>query len=155
MKFIIGCVIGVLFMLFVRLLLFDPTIFEVETTINPTLTTVGNKIAVEYKLGDLLILDEWNELNSAQIIFMTKIAKKIIVEKVHLKIKASSSDLSDDGFYYRIGNIEIFTKPVSWETLYNNVDSFPNVVWTSKPESDGLEELDVKTESKKDFNKKL
>jgi hypothetical protein len=155
MKFIIGCLTGLIFMLFVRLLLFDSTRFEVETTINPILTTVENKMAVEYKLGDLLILDEWNELNAGQMIFLTKIAKKISVEKVYLTIKASSSDLSDDGFYYRIGNIEIFTKPVSWETLYNNVDSFPNVVWINKPESDELEKLDIKTESKKDFNKKL
>jgi len=155
MKFTIGVIFILIFIVFILYLNFDPTRFDVETTINPTLTTVGNKIAVEYKLGDLLILDEWTELNAAQIIFMTKIAKKIIVEKVHLKIKASASDLNDDGFYYRIGNIEIFTKPVSWETLYNNVDSFPNVVWINKPESDELEKLDVKTEPEKDNYKKL
>ncbi len=155
MKFMIGAIMGGIFILFISFLVSDPTRFELETTIRPTLTTVGNKMAVEYKLGDLLILDEWNELNAAQIIFLTKIAKKVIVEKVHLKIEAGASDNSDDGFHYRIGNIEIFTKPVSWKTLYNNVDSFPNVVWSSKPESDGLEELDVKTEPEKDFNKKL
>ena len=155
MKFVIGCIIGLLFILFIRVLIFDSTRFELETTINPTLTIVGSQVAVEYKLGDLLILDEWDSLNAAQIIFMTKIAKKIIVEKVHLKIKASVYNPSDDGFYYRIGNIEIFTKPASWKTLYNNVDSFPNVVWISKPESDDLEKLDIKRESKKGNYKKL
>ncbi len=155
MKFIIGCIIGMLLILFIVVLISDYTRFELETTINPTLTIVGSQVAVEYKLGNLLILDEWNSLNAAQIIFMTKIAKKIVIEKVHLKIKQGASDLSDDGFYYRIGNIEIFTKPASWKTLYNNVDSFPNVVWISKPKSDDLEKLDIKRESKKDNYKKL
>lgn len=100
--------------------------FIINTTIYPKLTQIGNKIAVEYKLGDLLILDEWSDLNVAELLYLknSKAAKKI-----NLKSTCSDSSLWTNYFYYTIGNIKITTNPVNWNLLYKNVDSFPGITW--------------------------
>ena len=114
----------------------DSNRFTLETQIKPELTRVGANIAVQFQLGDLLILDEWEDLNAAQIIYLVTGEDKV----VNLRLQYGDFNLSSDGFYYIIGNTEIFTTPVEWETIARNIDSLPNVVWSIK---------DSKTISKK------
>ena len=114
----------------------DSNRFTLETQIKPELTRVGTDIAVQFQLGDLLILDEWEDLNAAQIIYLVTGEDKVI----NLRLQYGDFNLSSDGFYYIIGNTEIFTTPVEWETIVRNIDSLPNVVWSIK---------DSKTISKK------
>lgn len=123
---LIGVLIGC-FMVFL-LASCDSDRFTLETVIKPELTRIGTKIAVQFQLGDLLILDEWEDLNAAQIIYVT--SNKDI--SVPLRIKFGNFSNNSDGFYYTIGNVEIFTSPVDWKILARNVDSFPNVVWSVK-----------------------
>jgi hypothetical protein len=122
--------------------------FIINTTINPKLTQVGDKMAVEYELGDLLILDEWSNLNAAELLFLknNKAAKKI-----NLKVKCSDSFAWTNYFYYTIGNIDIKTNPTTWNTLYRNVNSFPGVTWITRddktaPSVDSSIKVEKKTE---------
>ncbi len=103
--------------------------FILETTIAPQLTLLGDKIAVKSKLGDLLILDEWRNLNAGEMLFLTTTKE---LPPVHLRLRCSDSMFNRGYFYYTIANISIRTTPVKWSILYRNVDSFPNVMWTSR-----------------------
>jgi len=103
--------------------------FTLETIITPKLTLLGDKIAVKYKLGDLLILDEWTNLNAGEMIFLTTTKE---IPPVHLRLECSDGSFSSSYFYYTIGNINTYTTPVKWNILYRNVNSFPNVMWTSR-----------------------
>lgn len=107
----------------------EPNEFTLETTITPKLTLLGDKIAVKYKLGDLLILDEWKNLNAGEMLFLTTTKE---IPEVHLRLDCSDSAFSINYFNYTIGNISIQTTPVKWSILYRNTDSFPNVMWTSR-----------------------
>jgi hypothetical protein len=103
----------------------DENRFEVHTKVTPNLTIVDRGIAVEYKLGDILILDEWKKLNTAQIIFLTRGEPKTF----DLLVECGDWDISENGFFYTFGNIEIKTKPVKFEILLKNVENLPNVIW--------------------------
>lgn len=103
----------------------DQNSFELETTIIPEFTPYSGKVAVAYPLGDLLILDEWEDLNVAQELFLTQGKPK---RKVYLKVVAADFGESVN-FYYTIGNIEVTTQPIKWKTLFRNVDSIPGVIW--------------------------
>jgi len=103
--------------------------FTLETTIDPLITLLGDKIAVKYKLGDLLILDEWKNLNAGEMLFLTTTKD---LPPVHLRLQCGDDAFTSNYFYYTIGNISTNTTPVEWSILYRNVDSFPNVMWTSK-----------------------
>jgi len=105
----------------------DTNAFEVDTVVDVKFTAISGRLAVEYKLGDLLILDEWKDLNIAQILFLTKDGTS---KSVHLHVVAG--DFNSRSFTYKIGNIEVVTDPVKWETLMRNVDSFPGVTWKIK-----------------------
>ena len=107
----------------------EPNKFTLETTITPKLTLLGDKIAVKYKLGDLLILDEWRNLNAGEMLFLTTTEE---IPPVYLRLKCSDSFWDSNYFYYTIGNISTQTTPVKWSILYRNIDSFPNVMWTSR-----------------------
>lgn len=120
--------------------------FKLETTITPKLTLLGDKIAVKYKLGDLLILDEWKNLNAAEMIFLTTDGE---IPEVHLRLDCGSSVWDYDYFYYTIGNIDTKTSPVRWSTLYRNVDSFPNVMWISRSDDNKKSNTIEKTTIKK------
>lgn len=113
----------------------DTDSFELETKIDPETTVVSDIIAVEYKLGDLLILDEWEDLNVAQTLFLTNKKK---AKEVHLKVTAGS--FVGVVFDYTINNsISIQTNPVEWKVLHKNVDSLPNVIWKTKDGKDIVE----------------
>ena len=102
--------------------------FEFETYIKPELTLVSGNIAVEYKLGDLLILDEWPDLNAGQAIFLLNKEK----EKT-FKLRVTAGDFDGVKFYYSMtGAIELQTSPVDFKIMARNVESFPSVTWTTK-----------------------
>ncbi len=122
----------------------EPNEFTLETTINPKLTLLGDKIAVTYKLGDLVILDEWTNLNAGEMIFLTTTKE---LPTVHLRLECSDSMFSSNYFYYSIGNISTYTTPVKWSILHRNIDSFPNVTWTSR--SDNKKTTTIKIQIKK------
>ena len=106
----------------------DQNKFEFQTYIEPELTLVSGNIAVEYKLGDLLILDEWPSLNAGQAIFLLNKEKE---KTFHLRVVAG--DFAGVKFYYSItGAIEVQTSPVDCKIMGRNVDSFPNVIWSVK-----------------------
>ena len=107
----------------------DNNRIKIETDIKPELQKVGlNTIAVQYSLGNLLILDEWTGLNAGQILYLTKNGKR---KTVHLKVNCG--DFFEEAYFiYSIGNIEITTKPVKWKALEAYIESFPNVVWEIK-----------------------
>ena len=112
--------------------------FELETIINPELTLVSGDIAVQFQLGDMIVLDEWTTLNSGQTVFLLSDKQK---KQYHLKIKAADG-LDGVMFYYTIsGGIEVKTNPVNYSIISKSVNSFPNVIWKEK---------DGKTISKKD-----
>jgi len=128
----------------------DRNAFEVDTVVEIKFTAVSGRLAVEYTLGDLLILDEWEDLNVAQMLFLIKEGS---TKSVHLHVIAG--DFNSMSFTYTIGNIEVVTDPVKWTMLMKNVDSFPGVTWKTK---DG-ETIDTETpekegEKKVDINKK-
>ena len=135
----LGIVLGAILLF---LLGCDRDRFTLETEIKPKLTRIGENVAVQFQLGDLLILDEWEDLNSAQLLYVTNDKEKV----VKLRLKYGDFSVSDDGFYYIIGSSEIFTQPVEWKTIARNVNSFPNVVWSIK---DGKTISKKKQEEKK------
>jgi len=102
---------------------------EIKTTITPKLTRAVDVIAVEYMLGDLLILDEWKNLNFAQIVFLTDRDKPL---KVDLLIDASDFDRFSVKFYYTVANITIDTTPVKWDILSDYIETIQNVRWIKK-----------------------
>ncbi len=123
----------------------DTDSFELETKIDPETTIVSGIIAVEYKLGDLLILDEWEDLNVAETLYLTNKKK---VKEIHLKVTAGS--FVGVVFNYTINaSITIQTNPVEWKVLHENVDSLPNVIWKTK---DGK---DIAEKSQKDDDLKV
>jgi hypothetical protein len=114
----------------------DSNRFTLETKIKPKLTLIGSNVAVQFNLGDLLILDEWKDLNVAQLLYITNGEERI----VNLRLQYGDFSVSSDGFYYMIGNTEIFTQPLEWKIISKHISSLPNVVWSVK---------DSKTISKK------
>jgi len=47
--------------------------FEISNMIHPTVLSVfGKEVAIEYKLGDILVLDELKDLNRAQALYISK-----------------------------------------------------------------------------------
>ncbi len=121
-KFMFGFLIG---FFLIGLCSCESNRFEVEATITPKFTMIGDRIAVEYKLGDLLILDEWKGLNIAELLFLSKDEG---IKKLNLKIVASDG-IDGVYFYYNYGNIKVKTNPVNWSTLYRNANSFSDVEW--------------------------
>ena len=121
--------IGILLLIALTLVGCDQNRFTYEIDIKPKLTKVGNKVAVQFELGDLLILDEWEELNTGQLLYiMDESTEKII----HLRIEFGDFSTSTDGFYYMIGANEVFTQPVDWKIISRHVVNWPNVVWSMK-----------------------
>jgi len=119
---------GVLtFLIFFNVMLMgcDENRFKIHTKVTPKLTIVHDRLAVEYKLGDILILDEWKKLNTAQIIFLTRGEPKTF----DLLVECGDWVVNEDGFFYTFGNIEIKTKPVKFKILLKNVENLPNVIW--------------------------
>jgi len=137
----------------------DSNKFSLETEVIPDIESVetasGKVIAVQYKLGNLIILDTLSGLNAAEILYLTE--KRDKTEAIHLKINAG--DVSKVHFYYTIGSISKKTKPVNFDILLKNVDSFPNVVWEYKDnkyvaESEEKEKIKVKKTEKGGKKKK-
>ena len=119
--------------------------FEFQSYIKPELTLVSGNIAVEYKLGDLLILDEWPNLNAGQAIFLLNKEKE---KTFHLRVVAG--DFAGVKFYYSItGAIEVQTSPVDFKIIARNIDSFPNVIWSEK-DGKTIEKEEQKTVQKDD-----
>lgn len=119
--------------------------FELETTIYPSIN-YSSEVSVEFRLGDLLILDEWTGLNSAQTLFV--INKEKMKNGVYLKITAG--DFDGVKFLYIIeGSIQVTTTPVDWKTIKRHIDSFPNVVWKVKDQRT-IAEKDQKPEDAKE-----
>ena len=110
----------------------DSDLFELETDIYPEIELVdtesGKTISVQYKIGDLLILDTWTGLDAAEKVYLAK--KRNKKDPVHLKV--TSGDFSDTYFYYNIASISVRTKPVKHALLMKHVESFPNVIWEYK-----------------------
>lgn len=109
----------------------DSNRFKIDTIINPKLTLMGSKMAVEYKLGDLLILDEWSGLNAGELLFLTE--RKDIV--VRLKLTCGDSIFSSNYFHYNIGNITTNSTPVLKRIMFEYVNSFPGVTWILKDDN--------------------
>jgi hypothetical protein len=116
--------IGFIFTMFI-LMGCDENRFEIHTKVTPNLTIVDRGIAVEYQIGNILVLDEWKKLNTAQIIFLTRGEPKTF----ELTIESGDWSLNEDGFYYTFGNIEIKTDPIKFKVLLKHVDSLPDVIW--------------------------
>ena len=100
-----------------------------ETVIEPNITYHEGNIAVEYMLGDLLILDTWYNLNTAEELFLADNNRK---KTVKLRVKLGDFGFSEDGFFYSIGNISVKTSPVKWKVFKEYVHTMPNVVWEIK-----------------------
>lgn len=131
---------GLLLILFVGNFLFfmigcTDNKFTIDTAIQPKIKQIKFTLAVEYYLGDLLILDEWDEddLNSGQIVFLTEKQDPI---DVHLRIEGDDDNFTCTGcklyFIYTVANIEIRTRPIAWEPFISNIDSMPNVKWIKR-----------------------
>jgi hypothetical protein len=144
-RFIIGVLVG--FFLIGTLCSCESNRFEVRTTITPKVTMIGDRIAVEYKLGDLLILDEWKGLNIAELLYLSNDKS---IKNLNLIIIASDG-IDGTYFYYTYGNISVKTDPINWSTLYRNADSFPGVKWlVLNDETIAKGQPDKKIEVKKD-----
>ncbi len=102
--------------------------FKLTTNITPELEPYGDKIAVQFKLGDLLILDEWADFNAAEVVYLIKKRNK----KEPITLKITAGDYDGVYFYYSTGSLEITTKPVTWDILSKHIKSFPNVLWKYK-----------------------
>lgn len=101
--------------------------FEVDTKVSPEVTVVGNLLAVQYSLGNLRVLDEWKELNASEFLFL---AQEGNIKDINLKFICDDSGVSDVYFNYTINHIEIRTRPVKANILFQYVNSFPDVRWT-------------------------
>lgn len=107
----------------------DTDYFSLETDIYPEIESVklesGTTISVQYKIGNLLILDTWSGLDASEKLYLIK--KRTAKDPVHLKI--TSGDFSKTYFYYTIASVSVKTTPVKHSLLMEHVDSFPNVSW--------------------------
>jgi len=142
------------FILIIILIACSNNTFEINTTITPKLTDVGSRIAVEYMLGDLMILDEWKGLNAAEFLFLTQKDKPLDV-----KLNVAATDgggCCTVVFEYIIANIRVKTQPVSLDILLDNIESIENVRWEVK---NGVTMTNKKEQTNKDkldpTNKKL
>ncbi len=98
---------------------------ELETIIVPKITRSGiTTIAVEYMLGDLLVIDEWETgLNAGEILFLIDDSPK----KITLRVIAEDWTFGSYAtFYYTIGSIEIRTNPITFSTFIKYINTFPS-----------------------------
>ncbi len=156
-------VLGIIFIsTFLLVVSCDSNNFNLKTTIEPKLTKVSaHSIAVEYYLGDLLVLDEWKDLNAAQVLFLMDPTKKKTVTLNFSQM--GDSAVGTVFFHYQIESIEISTEnPIPINIIFENVNSFPGVAWNIKDDktisnqSSDDKPVDTPKKEKKDsINKKI
>jgi len=104
--------------------------FEIKTTIEPKLNAgIKGRVAVEFKLGELLILDEWKNLNTAQVLFLTRKDNPL---KVNLRIVGDDMAADKVVFIYTVANMKQKTAPIVWSLMMEHIDSISNVKWSIK-----------------------
>jgi len=105
--------------------------FEISNKIYPTVLDVGANIAIEYKLGDIIVLDELNDLNLAQSLYILK-------NKDNLELQLIITYEDDCGCftefeYYLGGNkIEVNKDVVEAKILMANYHKISNFIWIVK-----------------------
>ncbi len=110
----------------------DNNAFIGKAEIDPKIKILAGDITVTYKLGDLLILDEWSSsnLNAAEIIHL-------IGDPEVFQLTVSAGNVWGVTFNYVVdGSIKIKTNPVDWETILNHINDFDVVMWSVKDGKD-------------------
>lgn len=105
--------------------------FEIQQEIHPKITILNNdRVALEYMLGDLLVLDEFRRLNAGQIVYFSNHKDKEIDLTVFI-IKVGGVP---PVFWYFLGE-NALTRSVNTVTtkiLIDHSKSIENFVWLNE-----------------------
>jgi len=108
----------------------DSNAFIGKIQIDPEVNSVAGDITVTYRIGDLLILDTWDDCCDLET-----------AEKLHLingdaetfMLTVTAGDCNGVSFEYEVdGTIQVKTKPVNWKTIVKAADNFDTITWTAK-----------------------
>lgn len=114
-----------LFPLFIILLIFGCTHFEVYNEIHPTIKIIGEEVGVIYKLGNLTISDTWDDIDEDKIEYLKKNKDDL---KITLYIRYDNEMNSNIYFTYYVDGFE-FEKNmnvISPDMLIANMNTIPN-----------------------------
>jgi len=107
----------------------DTNAFIAKVEIDPKIDSVAGDITITYKLGDLLVLDEWesSKVNSAEMLYL------INGEPERIILTVTAGDFNGVAFDYVVdGSIKVKTNPIKWGDIVRNIDAFDTVIWTTK-----------------------
>ena len=106
-------------------LLFGCTHFEAVNEIHPKVTVVGNKIGLEYKLGNLIVADQFDDIDSS--IYKYIIENKDTI-RFTLKIEYDDSGNTAVFFQYYVNGVHVETNKdvVSKDLLLMERENIPN-----------------------------
>lgn len=104
--------------------------FEINTEIKPTvfLEQETHTMALEYKLGDLLILDQLKYMDISKYAYIERNSENL---KLHLNVEYKSTSGCCMRFRYNLGAVELgySTNPVKAEVLMDHSSMIPGFVW--------------------------
>jgi hypothetical protein len=118
--------------------------FEISNKIHPTILDFGGNIAMEYKLGNILVLDELNDLNVAQTMYFVN-NKDTIELQLIIKYEDSCPCFTEFEYYLGGNKIEVNRDVVEAKVLMENYDNISNFIWFIKDGKEILNQLPAST----------
>ena len=111
--------------LFIALLIFGCTHFEITNEIHPTIKIIGRSVGLTYKLGNLNVADTLEKVDKDIIEYLEKNKDTL---KINLYIKYNNEQRDEVKFIYYVDGIEFKTtyNTVSSDMLIANMDNIPN-----------------------------
>lgn len=107
--------------------------YEINVKIKPKiLGFTSNTLSIEYKLGNLLILDDLTDLNPSHVLYIDQ--NKNIELKLKIHYQVMSDDFSTDAYFrYSIGETVIATtNPKVFKNLMDHADEIEGFKWKIK-----------------------
>jgi hypothetical protein len=114
-----------LFPLFIILLIFGCTHFEIHNEIHPTIKIMGRDVGLVYKLGNLTISDTWEDVDEDKIEYLKKNKDDL---KINLYIRYNNEMNSNIYFAYYVDGFEFEENinVISSDILIANMNTIPN-----------------------------
>lgn len=120
--------------------------FTISNTIHPTILNIfGADIAIEYTLGDILVLDELTALNRAQAMYISKHQDNIGLQLI-IKSRDGLFPLTVFKYYLEGGN-ELGTNNnvIEADIIIANSHNIDNFVWITKDGKDIIDQTKAPT----------
>jgi len=105
--------------------------FEISNKIHPIILDSGGNIAMEYKLGNILVLDELNDLNVAQSMYIIN-NKDTLELQLIIKYEDSCPCFTEFEYYLGGNKIEVNKNVVEAKVLMENYHKISNFIWIVK-----------------------